>query len=180
MQNMMLLLLFVLLFVVWIKYRRVTYFGNIIMDSGISVDISHKTDNTVDTLYRLRERAIRLIDALDSEHPNDAYIRKLKRRFTGSIHELEHNHVNVFGYNRNKGDISVCLHNKQNVPNKFNDIFFVLMHEMSHLMTDTYEHDQTFHEQFARMVQVAVKHGLYEYVDYQKNPSLYCDGYIQQ
>lgn len=174
---MMLLLLWVVLLVtVWIKYRRVTYFGNIVMDSGISVDISHQTDDTVKTLYRLREHARRLIDVLESDYPNDEYVRKLKRRFTGSIHELEHGHTNVFGYNRNKGDISVCLHNKQNIPNKFNDIFFVLMHEMSHLMTDTYEHDQTFQEQFTRLIQVATKHGLYEYT---KKPSLFCDGYIQ-
>lgn len=169
----------VLLFVVWMKYRRVTYFGNIVMDSGISVDISHRNDDTVHTLYRLRERAIRLIDALESEYPKDEYVRKLKKRFTGSIHELEHGHINVFGYNRNKGDISVCLHNKQNVPNQFNDMFFVIMHEMSHLMTDTYEHDQTFQEQFKRMIQVATKHGIYTSVDYKKKPSSFCDGYIQ-
>ena len=46
-------------------------------------------------------------------------------------------------------------------------------------MTDTYEHDQTFQQQFKRMIQVASKHGIYNFVDYKKKPSSFCGGYIQ-
>jgi len=179
---MILLFLFIIvLFSVWIQYRRVTYLGNFVIEKGLSVDVSHPIDGTTaHTLYQLRTRANRLVQALDTEFPNDVYVLRLKQRFTGSIHELEHGRVGVFGYNRNKGDISVCLHDKQNKSNRFNDIFFVLMHEMSHMMTNTFEHDQTFEQQFTRMIRIAVKYGLYEYVDYGKTPSAFCNGYIQQ
>lgn len=181
----LLLLLWILcLVLVWYRYRRVTYFGNVMIDQHSAVDLSHnhKDNEMVRSLQVLRERAERLVTYAHQRFPDDVRVHRLTR-WNGRIDELEHVHLEkgIFGYNRNKGEsISVCLHNKHNQPNPMNEMFYVVMHEMSHIMTEKYEHDTAFWGAFRLLLRVAIDHGLYQYVDYGENPVAFCDGYIKK
>lgn len=171
---------------VWFHHRRVTYLGNVVINSPqqMSVDLSHnhKDSQTIQTLDTLRMRAQRLVDLMYHEYPNDERVTRL-HRWNGRIDEMEHIHLDkgVFGYNRNKGEsISICVHDKKNRYNSMNEMFFVVMHEMSHIMCANYEHDNEFWHSFKDLIQVAMDHGLYEYVDYNVDPVAFCDGYIHK
>lgn len=179
-----LLLLFVVLMVL-IYVRNVPYDGNVFVHGNYSVHVSHEHESTsvVKVLRDLRHRANRLVSVVCTEHPDDPRVIRLKARWNGVIHEIEHEHMKkgVFGYNVNKGrGIAVCVHDSRGTPNRFNDMFFVVMHEMSHAMTDTYDHDKSFWDAFEWLVSIATKHKLFVNTDYGKHPSAFCDGFIDE
>ena len=84
---------------------------------------------------------------------------------------------NSTSYSENKGEkIVVCLRDKkQGYPFvDSNTITFVVLHEMAHLMTTTIGHTPEFWANFRRILQDSIKCGIYEEVNYTKNPTDYC------
>lgn len=80
-------------------------------------------------------------------------------------------------YSENKGEkIIVCLRDK--TPGypfvDDNTITFVILHEMAHLMSTTIGHNPEFWANFRRILQDAIKCGIYREVNYTKNPTPYC------
>lgn len=77
-----------------------------------------------------------------------------------------------------KGEVfAMCLRDPKNankIDLKFNDLTFVLIHEMSHLFCREYQHTTLFWENFKFVLQEAVLAGLYAPVDYKKYGSPYC------
>jgi hypothetical protein len=80
-------------------------------------------------------------------------------------------------YSENKGEkIVVCLRDKT-AGYPFvdsNTIAFVVLHEMSHLMTTTIGHTPEFWTNFKRILQDSIKCGIYQEVNYAKTPTSYC------
>lgn len=77
-----------------------------------------------------------------------------------------------------KGDVfAMCLRDPKNghqIDPKFNDLTFVLIHELGHLFSSTYGHDTLFWNNFKFILQEATLAGLYTPVDYKKTGSPYC------
>lgn len=64
---------------------------------------------------------------------------------------------------------------------QFEDIntsMFVLLHELAHVMSVTYGHNEEFLENFSFLVQLASKLNLYIPEDFTKNPKTYCGSFI--
>jgi predicted metal-dependent hydrolase len=78
----------------------------------------------------------------------------------------------------NKGDkIAFCLNKRNENNNKLIDIntlTFVALHELSHIMTESIGHKQDFWQNFKFLLTNAKEAGIYEPVDYKKNPKQYC------
>ena len=75
------------------------------------------------------------------------------------------------GYTVNKGEkIGICL-----TDDNENALFFVIMHELSHVITKEYGHTEKFWENFEYIIKQAVKLGLYNYKDYNTSPINYCE-----
>jgi predicted metal-dependent hydrolase len=55
-----------------------------------------------------------------------------------------------------------------------NTVMFVMLHEMSHLMTETIGHTQEFWTNFKRMLHDAVQLGIYQNENYAQRPKAYC------
>uniref|UniRef100_A0A6C0J3J7 Uncharacterized protein n=1 Tax=viral metagenome TaxID=1070528 RepID=A0A6C0J3J7_9ZZZZ len=81
-------------------------------------------------------------------------------------------------YSENKGQrIVVCLRDKTRPPYPLidiNTIMFVMLHEMSHLMTETIGHTPEFWLNFKRALGDALKVGIYQQVNYAQSPVKYC------
>jgi hypothetical protein len=80
-------------------------------------------------------------------------------------------------YSENKGEkIVVCMRDK--TPGApfvdSNTVTFVLLHEMAHLMSTTVGHTPEFWANFRRILHDAIQAGVYENVNYAKNPVQYC------
>jgi hypothetical protein len=80
-------------------------------------------------------------------------------------------------YSENKGEkLAFCL-NTTKEGNKLidlNTLTFVALHELSHIMTSSIGHKQDFWQNFKFLLENAKAAGIYEPVDYKKNPTKYC------
>ena len=122
------------------------------------------------------------MDLIDDEYKTIVKegIKDLKKNFVSA--NMEENIPERSGgdtsYVIDKGDVfAMCLRDPKNgnqLDPKFNDLTFVLIHELSHLFTKTYGHDNLFWNNFRFILQEAVDFGLYEKTDYKKLGSDYC------
>ena len=80
-------------------------------------------------------------------------------------------------YSENKGEkIVVCMREKVE-PYKLvdtNTVMFVILHELSHLMTTTIGHTPEFWTNFKKILHDAVGVGIYSPVNYARSPVSYC------
>lgn len=81
-------------------------------------------------------------------------------------------------YSENKGEkLAFCL-NKSKTDNENlideNTLTFVAIHELGHIMSETVGHNEEFWNNFKFLLEQAVKIGLYNPIDYKKNPKSYC------
>ena len=80
-------------------------------------------------------------------------------------------------YSENKGEkLAFCL-NTTKEGNKLIDIntlTFVALHELSHIMTESIGHNQEFWQNFKFLLENAKASGIYNPVDYKKDPKEYC------
>lgn len=81
-------------------------------------------------------------------------------------------------YTKNKGEeISLCLREKQTGDNKFHsidDLKFVMLHELAHVITPEMEHTNTFWNNFRFLLEFCEKYGLYKSKNYMSKNVVYC------
>lgn len=154
---------------------------------GHYVHKSHTREekNTYANLLKtLHKHTGALIKFLTTTHPEDPRTDKLVRWFRKSrpFNELEHHESHkAFGYNIDKGKyIAVCLHDQHNVPNPFNETFFVLLHELAHVATKEFAHNEYFWNTYRWLIRSASDAGLYRNVNYNKYPMNYCNHTLNQ
>jgi hypothetical protein len=72
--------------------------------------------------------------------------------------------------------LEICLDDRKPEP-KFegiNTLMMVTIHELAHMSSITYGHNDEFKKNFAFLLKKGIEIGIYEYVDYSKNPISYC------
>ena len=113
---------------------------------------------------------------LVSKYPNDKRVERLKTRSNGiKIKETDYSSSDS-SFTVNKGDLmSVCVRSKENV-NTFHDMQlmkFVIIHELAHIASVSFGHNNEFNRNFKWLLQEAQNVG-YTPVDYSVNPVTYC------
>jgi hypothetical protein len=107
------------------------------------------------------------------------YIERLYKNLTNiNIFENANNNKDT-SYSVNKGDeLIICLRSRNLLTyDKFEDpntVMYVILHEISHIACPEYGHGPLFKKIFAFFTRVAIQLNLYNYVDYSKNPVIYC------
>lgn len=78
-------------------------------------------------------------------------------------------------YTVNKGqELYLCIRDSNYNFHEMPLLKFVLLHEMSHILSNTYAHDKAFWGNFAWLLHYCHKKGLYTPTDYRKHPLWYC------
>ena len=87
-------------------------------------------------------------------------------------------------YSLNKGEeICLCLREPENeleIIDDMNTLMFVLVHELSHLMTDDIGHTNKFWNNMAYLLKKASEINLYTPINYSVTPVMYCDVKIDE
>jgi hypothetical protein len=136
-----------------------------------------KLHQAVEILARTMDKCEKLVKYLKQNYPNDTSVERLYKNFDKSkvVETLPTSELKA--YSENKGEkLAFCL-NKNDSGSKLideNTLMFVALHELSHLMTETIGHDQTFWTNFKFLIQNAVKINIYKPVDYKNNNENYC------
>lgn len=83
------------------------------------------------------------------------------QRFKGQFEEaVPHLGKKFMGYTVNKGErIALCVEEDTDV----NTLMYIVIHELSHVMTDEYGHGEEFYKNMTQLIEVAQKQGIYEH-----------------
>jgi hypothetical protein len=117
-----------------------------------------------DMLAALEDKARAFIDAASIAYPKDTNIKRIKKYWTGTITEIPQSET--IAYAIEKKELYMCIRDAANKVQQLDDLFFVLLHELSHIMNPSYGHDDPFWRQFKRTLEIANKLGYLPYKDY--------------
>lgn len=138
-------------------------------------------EEAVKLMAKIRENLTKLRDSYANEPAlmNDPPVARFVARFQPDVFSENDINSTDTSYSENKGQrIVVCIRDKTKKPDypliDINTIMFVMLHEMSHLMTETIGHTPEFWENFKRILHDAVKIGIYMPVNYSRQPTPYC------
>lgn len=130
-------------------------------------------------MCKIRANLVRIVDSFkDLNYKKDESYQRLVSRFNPEALEENDLDASSTSYSENKGEkIVVCLRDKTIKPYPLvdeNTVMFVLIHEMAHLMTESIGHTPEFWTNFRKLLQDCIKLGVYQNVNYTKNPVQYC------
>ena len=135
-----------------------------------------KPAGAADLIGRLDIFIDKFVAYLDARNPND---RRVKRLVNG-LHDVKIEESpfepDTSSYTLNKGDlIALCVRNKET--KEFHDyqlLLFVVIHELAHVASVSRGHGREFIDTFKWLLGQAAESGMYQPVDYSKNPVTYC------
>lgn len=138
-----------------------------------------REDNKLESakkLDKLNEKIIILIKHLDKVDGEYYGVKRLKNRYKASILSELHKGSSNTSYSVNKGEkLVVCMRSKDD--NTFHDdntIFFVVLHELAHIMTKSIGHNDEFWNNFRYLLKHCIEIKLYNFQDFNSNPVDYC------
>jgi predicted metal-dependent hydrolase len=137
---------------------------------------------TADLLARVTNKMKQLVEYLKNKYPDDEAVQRLVNGFHSdkimeTLPTSEHT-----AYSENKGEkLAFCTTVKRNGTKKIdeNTLFFVALHELAHIMTKSIGHMSEFWKHFKFLLTEAKAAGIYEPIDYKKQPVEYCGMKIQ-
>ena len=139
---------------------------------------SEKT-KTADYLATISNRVDKLVQYMqDHKLPNEAIANKLKRRWKGCVLKETASHEKSAAYTVNKGDeMRLCVRSGNKLEN-INTSMFVVLHELGHVMSDSYGHNEEFRKNFSYIVHLASNLGVYKPEDFGGQPVDYCGNVV--
>jgi hypothetical protein len=125
-----------------------------------------------DMLASLEDKARAFIAAASAKYPNDTTIKRIQKYWTGSLTEIPQS--DTIAYALDKKEIFMCVRDEAGEVQKLDDLLFVLLHELSHVMNSSYGHDAPFWKQFKRTLEMANKLGYLPYKNYDEYSVTVC------
>lgn len=172
-----LILLIIVLCVVYFMFiydPRIEY----IASDGNNYKI-YKTDNEeinkkkAEMLMQINNIAHKIVDHMNNNNlPTKKVGSKTKQRFKDTI-IIEILESEGAAHTIGKTRMTICLITNGKF-NKMNDCIFVILHELAHVMSDSYGHGEEFKQNFNFIIKLAVKLGLWKDAEYEKNNVNYC------
>jgi predicted metal-dependent hydrolase len=136
-----------------------------------------KLELAANLLAQVTKKMKDMVSYMKEKHPQDERTKRLAEGFNPKKISETLPTSELTAYSENKGEkIAVCL-NKKKDGNKLIDIntlTFVALHELSHIMTVSIGHKQEFWQNFKYLLENAKEAGIYNPIDYKKNPEEYC------
>ena len=141
------------------------------------------TQIAADMLARLHDKIHEYAAALKKAYPNDERVARMWKRLNGIVIEEAPDETDSSTYTINKGEsMAICLRPKDGngkINGKdFHDentMWFVMAHELSHVMSISEGHGSEFVENFRFILRTSHELGFYQNpVDYRISPITYC------
>jgi hypothetical protein len=136
-----------------------------------------QVNEAADLLARVVQKCKELVEYMKKKYPKDKDVKRLVENFNPKRISETLPTSELTAYSENKGEkIAFCLNKTKNSGNliDLNTLTFVAIHELSHLMTSSIGHKQEFWKNFKYLLQNAKDAGIYDPIDYKKNPENYC------
>lgn len=126
-------------------------------------------------LHNMKKKTEELYNFIQRNNYNTPEFKRLLSKQDVKFEEIQPHYEGEAAYSINKGEkIGICLYNKNKFMLDENTMFFVVLHELAHIMSTKYAHDDEFWNNFAKIIKVAMDAGLYTYQDYSKQEENFC------
>ena len=136
-----------------------------------------KINDAADLLATVTGKCKDMVKYMKEKHPDDPRVKKLVEGFNPKKINETLPTSELTAYSENKGEkIAFCLNRTKNSTTLIdvNTLTFVALHELSHIMTTSIGHKQEFWQNFKFLLENAKSAGVYNPIDYKKNPQSYC------
>lgn len=133
-------------------------------------------EQAAEMLAEIKRRLKLLINYCITNFPSNPDVQLMKQRFkTQNIQETDLSDSGT-SYTIDKGkELHLCLRNKEDARlHQINILMFVSIHELAHIKSTSYGHNNEFGKNFVFLLKQASKIGIYKPVDYSKNPVKFC------
>ena len=134
-------------------------------------------NDIINRLEEIDSRIIKLCDTLIEEnYPDKERAVRTKEKWDNIIIKETYENEDSIAFVINKGDeMSICLTNKEtgNLED-INTTMFVVLHEIGHLMSVNWGHDDEFWTNFKLILRKSQEIDIYNYVNYNDTPEEYC------
>ena len=136
-----------------------------------------KMELAANLLAKVTQNMKDLVEYCGKKFPDDERIHRLVQKFNPKKVSETLPTSEYTAYSENKGEkLAFCVDKKKGGTKliDINTLTFVAIHELSHVMTESEGHKQEFWQNFKFMLEQAKAAGIYNPVDYKKNPEPYC------
>lgn len=179
------ILVYVLIFVLIFKHLRSGVTTGMYEKEGYHV----RDPNDAETVRRLQLLSRITVSLRDIIRKNSKYAsypgcKRLLDRFecpdgVCRIQEQSREFEHLAAYSVDKGKlIGICMKHDGKYTDE-NTMIFVYLHELSHIMSERYDHDQGFWNNFAYLLEIAIAHNLYVYQPFHLQNVNYCGEQIE-
>jgi hypothetical protein len=130
-----------------------------------------------DLLAKVTQKMKRLVSYVGEKYPERENVVRLVKGFSETKIQETLPTSEFTAYSENKGEkLAFCVTDKKNGSNLIDEdtLTFVAIHEVSHIMSEQYQHKDEFWSNFKFMLENAKEAGIYDPVDYKKKPREYC------
>lgn len=130
-----------------------------------------------DLLATVTGKCREFVDYMKETEPNDPRIKKLVKGFNPKRISETLPTSELTAYSENKGEkIAFCLNTTKTGTTliDINTLMFVALHELTHVLTTSIGHKEEFWANFKYVLENAKKAGIYQPIDYKKEPKQYC------
>ena len=110
----------------------------------------------------------------DAEHvaPGDPRLHNIRRRWNGTLAETPGGRD--IAYSIGKDSVYVCVRDAKGELDDPNTCMFVLVHELAHIGTDSWGHNDEFWHNMKFLLELAERTGTYAYQDFEESKVTYC------
>jgi len=123
---------------------------------------------------QIREKIITLIEHLKKSYPNDERTERLSNNYRENSLKEGVDDPRYTSYSVNKGEeIVLCIRNK-GILMELNTMMFVVLHELSHLASESIGHTDEFWTNFRWILEESINIGVYQHQEFNKKPVEYC------
>lgn len=136
-----------------------------------------KLELAANLLAKVTQKMKDTVEYVKQKHPEDPRTIRLVEGFDPKTISETLPTSELTAYSENKGEkIAFCLNTTKqgNRLIDINTLTFVALHELSHVATESVGHKQDFWQNFKWILQNAKEAGIYDPVDYKKQPQEYC------
>lgn len=157
-------------------YSNLVYVTSKIDNRTYLVRNTNDKQEAADMLATINQKLEKLKVHLEKKYPNDERIKRLQVNYIPENVCESAAHDKNTSYSVNKGEkVVFCIRSKEDDKlEDLNTLMFVAIHEMGHLASGTIGHNKEFWDNFEFLLREAIDIGLYEKVEYSKNPKSYC------
>ena len=136
-----------------------------------------KLELAANLLAEVTQKMKNMVQYMKAKHPEDPRTIRLVEGFNPKKISETLPTSELTAYSENKGEkIAFCLNKTKDGDRliDLNTLTFVALHELSHIMTESIGHKQDFWQNFKFLLTNAKEAGIYNPIDYKKNPKQYC------